>query len=387
MKDLLCPACDKTKLQSVKEKNSQSSVGRCHKCHGMWLNAKVVNVCLQKLAANTSSVPCHAFPSQGRECPQCQVGLYEYCFPGTEVLVDACKQCNGIWLDAGEWQQIRNDKQKRYNTTNPETQAEQAASSTDQSCGESTDKAKLEQENKGDIKSSCYEHFQGVTEFIIQQETHFLETFTPIERANHYKVTLHERNDSGSYYRYGDITERSDSFLSILNLQFLGPMRAFTVTYTTREGEILLTLKKKFSFYFHELWVYGPQNKLLGKIRRKHKWVHHYYHLIDKDDNFLMEIKGPNILSVNRAMMEWDYKVRAPGNNNIALIRKQYSGLMKEVFTDSDQFNCQILQEVSTKERMLIFSAFVLIDITQFENNSHEIGSFDITSFLFDHRL
>ena len=42
-----------------------------------------------------------------RLCPKCEKALYEFDYPQTYVTIDMCKKCGGLWLDAGEFKEIR----------------------------------------------------------------------------------------------------------------------------------------------------------------------------------------------------------------------------------------------------------------------------------------
>src|SRR5262245_10389619 len=55
-------------------------------------------------------------PSRKRECPRCEgVKLHRHYFSSKKrVQVDQCPGCGGYWLDAGELEQIRNEKTETF---------------------------------------------------------------------------------------------------------------------------------------------------------------------------------------------------------------------------------------------------------------------------------
>lgn len=42
----------------------------------------------------------------GRFCPEDEVELVEYAFAGSEIRIEQCLTCSGIWLDAGELKKL-----------------------------------------------------------------------------------------------------------------------------------------------------------------------------------------------------------------------------------------------------------------------------------------
>lgn len=83
-------------------------VEMCSKCEGMWFDAGELTVLIEvykKFDPQTGK------PS-GVDCLRCGAGLVELPYPGTEILIDRCPDCQGIWLDQGEFQQLRAEMKK-----------------------------------------------------------------------------------------------------------------------------------------------------------------------------------------------------------------------------------------------------------------------------------
>jgi Zn-finger nucleic acid-binding protein len=45
------------------------------------------------------------------KCPVCAKGLYAFHYPHTQVTVEACKECEGLWLNTGEVKAIHKARQ------------------------------------------------------------------------------------------------------------------------------------------------------------------------------------------------------------------------------------------------------------------------------------
>lgn len=74
----------------------------------------------------------------------------------------------------------------------------------------------------------------------------------------------------------------------------------------------------------------------------------------------------------------WSYELHiypanaGPETPSIGKIKKKWSGLGKELFTDADNFVVEFPQNASGKERMLLLTALFFIDFLFFENNQQQ---------------
>lgn len=101
-----CPKCGGTYLKEVKVKSTGMKVDHCPKCKGIWFDAQELEAVL-KVASKELAVPSDARESAALSCPRCNVLLYQFQYPQTLVQVEMCKQCGGLWLDAGEFTEIK----------------------------------------------------------------------------------------------------------------------------------------------------------------------------------------------------------------------------------------------------------------------------------------
>jgi len=98
-----CPN-DNEQLEKVLFHNVE--VDYCPKCLGIWFNKDEqlnwVDIDLWRDKAKFKV-------SHGdKHCPVCRGGLREVAYDDSKVKVDFCKNCEGIWLDRGEFKQIIN---------------------------------------------------------------------------------------------------------------------------------------------------------------------------------------------------------------------------------------------------------------------------------------
>lgn len=110
---MLCPR-DQTQLHAEKYEG-EVQVDRCHSCDGVWLQRNELEAIQELLERDYSAqlrgidVVAQAYERArqssrpGALCPKCAKPLhaeeYAYC---SQIIVDRCGTCGGIWLDSGE---------------------------------------------------------------------------------------------------------------------------------------------------------------------------------------------------------------------------------------------------------------------------------------------
>lgn len=104
-----CPKCRSETLADFKVE--QVSVDRCSACDGIWFDAEELGVLLAEDAKQVASLRrgnLHeelagkkgACPRDGEEL------LRVYSAVDKTVILDACPDCGGIWLDGGEFEKL-----------------------------------------------------------------------------------------------------------------------------------------------------------------------------------------------------------------------------------------------------------------------------------------
>ena len=99
-----CPECDET-LVTKTLRPSGVKIDVCPECNGAWFDADEMPEVLS-VASNELKPPSGARPSI-RMCPKGCKRMRAFYYPQTKVLIDLCPQCLGLWLDPGEFAEIR----------------------------------------------------------------------------------------------------------------------------------------------------------------------------------------------------------------------------------------------------------------------------------------
>jgi len=111
-KEKNCAVCDNNKLKNVKIGNME--VGYCEKCQGYWFdkdelrkikdekldNAKWFDFDLWKDFSHFNA------KKSNKKCPTDDIELYALDYDNSDIKIDICKECHGIWLDKGEFKKI-----------------------------------------------------------------------------------------------------------------------------------------------------------------------------------------------------------------------------------------------------------------------------------------
>lgn len=114
---MICPICS-CELRKIKSKNVIIDV--CRNCSGIWFDSGELQLFLQQIIESPDITPestrlftprhvetSHPSVQENRVCPKCSVVMktFNYAYD-SNVFLDKCQNCDGIWAEAGEVKQI-----------------------------------------------------------------------------------------------------------------------------------------------------------------------------------------------------------------------------------------------------------------------------------------
>lgn len=111
MAERLCPQCKIIPLDEKTLSDKLTRIDVCAECRGGWFDATELDRVLST-AVKDLDPPKNAQTS-GRSCPNCNIHLLKFLYPETEIEVDVCSNCSGVWLDRGEFRGI-NEARARF---------------------------------------------------------------------------------------------------------------------------------------------------------------------------------------------------------------------------------------------------------------------------------
>jgi len=109
-----CPKCGTETMNEVSVKGV--AVERCSSCNGTWFDAQELRYLLAEDARHVASLRRGAADEEleGKKglCPRDGAELLRvYSSIDRSVILDACAECRGIWLDGGEFEKLFSARQ------------------------------------------------------------------------------------------------------------------------------------------------------------------------------------------------------------------------------------------------------------------------------------
>ena len=144
---------------------------------------------------------------------------------------------------------------------------------------------------------------------------------------------------------------------------FLKALRPFTIAVLTEDGLVVLRVMRPFRFYFHRAAVVDSHGQSLGAIERRFSVLRRIYSVLDSSGEEVFQLFGP-------ILHPWTFQIRNDGVE-YGKITKTWSGLLKEGFTDADNFGVMFPSEWDVKLKALFLGAVFLIDFVHFENKGN----------------
>jgi uncharacterized protein YxjI len=188
---------------------------------------------------------------------------------------------------------------------------------------------------------------------VVQQRKEMLEVFTDFETANRYTIA----DPSGHTVMHA--AETGTGGMAFITRSFLKTKRPFTMQLVDPAGGLVFTLKRPWNWFFSELHVHDASGQKLGWIDERWAFFARKFTIYGPANEELAELHGP-------FFRPWTFRIRV-GGADVGAIKKQWSGLLKEAFTDADTFGLELGPSMNAQLRALALAATFLIDFLYFE--------------------
>ncbi len=198
------------------------------------------------------------------------------------------------------------------------------------------------------------ERLEFVDTLVVSQEKNWTEIITGLEARNKYNIL----DASGKLIYLA--AEWEGSFWTRIILKSIRP---FTIYIMAPDGSRVLILQRKFRFYLHKLEIFGADWEPLGTIQRRFSFLRRHYSVLNKSGHELFHLLGP-------ILHPWTFIIQTPGRE-IGKITKKWSGLLKEAFTNADNFGVTFPADMDITWKGLLLGAVFLIDFVHFEHRSN----------------
>jgi uncharacterized protein YxjI len=193
--------------------------------------------------------------------------------------------------------------------------------------------------------------FEGASTVAVSQKKEWLEILTDFEHRNRFTVDFDGRDGVLLAVEEGSGLKRF----------FMGSMRPYTLVILTREKKPVLRMHAPFRWIHPEIAVMEPSGKTLGSVRKRFTFPHTRYAVDDAH--------GRRIFDIARGFLKvWTFTIRRDGQD-VAVIRKRWSGVGREMFTDAQHFQLHFPEITDPIERKILLGALFLIDFKHFEDS------------------
>lgn len=188
----------------------------------------------------------------------------------------------------------------------------------------------------------------------MQQKREMAELFG-FETRNKYEIYDDQKNIIGY------CAEQQKGLLGFLLRQLLGHWRSFELHFFDHQRQPLFISKHPFRFFFQEFQIITHQGVTIG-------WVKQRFGIFKKKFDVHNQ-QGEVIYQMRSGFFQfWTFPFYDLNGQMIALIQKKWSGLLKEMFLDADNFSVEFKSDrLSQNDRLVILACSVFTDLQYFE--------------------
>lgn len=191
---------------------------------------------------------------------------------------------------------------------------------------------------------------------IVRQKRELGELFG-FETRNKYLVT----DEQGRELFYA--AEQQKGFFGMLLRQMLGHWRSFEIHLFTPDRKPALVARHPFRIFFQRLEIELPDGRPLGALQQR-------FSILSKKFD-VQDAMGQTVLSVASPLWKpWTFPFATTSGQEVACVRKRWSGLLKEALLDTDNFRVELGKQLKAPERLLILAAAIFIDLQYFERKA-----------------
>jgi uncharacterized protein YxjI len=201
--------------------------------------------------------------------------------------------------------------------------------------------------------------FDHCNALMIRQRKELAEIVLSFETRNKYEVLT----EDGRPVAFA--AEQGKGFAGMLFRQMLGHWRTFDIHVFNPLRDLVMIAHHPFRFLFQRLEVRDAAGAPIGAIQQRFGILYKKFDIEDANGRLLMTMQSP-------LWRIWTFPLMKVGRQ-VSVIKKQWSGLLKEAFTDADNFRIGFdSPDLSSTERALIVAAALFVDLIYFERKSND---------------
>lgn len=211
------------------------------------------------------------------------------------------------------------------------------------------------------------EYLTLVDQLIVKQTVELLEIFTGFESSNRYVI----KNSVGQKVYYA----KEESNFCARNC--CGSLRGFEMRIVDNTGRHVIHLDRPYACQscccpccLQTMEVFSPPGCLIGSIEQNWSLIFPSFTIKNAHGDVVLRIKGPCCTS-NCCCSDVEFDVLSSnGEVKVGKISKQWTGIVKESFTDADNFGITFPMDLDVKMKAVMLGACFLIDMMFFEQKA-----------------
>jgi len=212
------------------------------------------------------------------------------------------------------------------------------------------------------------EYLALVDQLLVQQKTELVEAFIGFETNNKYEI----KNSLGQRVYYA----AEDTNCCTRNI--CGPQRAFTINIVDNTNREVIRLERPMRCTtcwcpccLQRVEVQSPPGEVIGYVKQGWSICKPKFWVQNAAGEDILRIDGPCFTCSMCGDVEFDVSSK-DGSAQVGRISKQWSGLVKEMFTDADNFGVVFPMDLDVKVKATSLAATVLCDFMFFEKKQNE---------------
>ncbi|XP_065413997.1 phospholipid scramblase 1 isoform X1 [Chrysemys picta bellii] len=207
------------------------------------------------------------------------------------------------------------------------------------------------------------EYLSQIDQILVHQQIELLEVLTGFETNNKYEI----KNSLGQRVYFA--AEENDC----CTRNCCGPSRPFTIRIVDNMGQEVITLQRPLRCSscccpccLQELEVQSPPGTPVGYIKQNWHPCLPKFTVQNEAKIDVFKIIGPCV--VCSCCADINFEVKSMDESSVVgRISKQWSGFVREAFTDADNFGIQFPMDLDVKMKAVMVGACFLIDFMFFE--------------------
>lgn len=193
------------------------------------------------------------------------------------------------------------------------------------------------------------------SQIFVQQKRELAE-LVGFETRNKYEIFDQQKT------LIGFCAEQQKGLFGMLLRQLLGHWRSFELYFFDANRQQIMVSRHPFRFIFQEFEIVNNQGVVLGHVKQRFGIFKKKFDVYNPQGEVIFEMRSG-------FFNFWTFPFFDRQGQMAALIQKKWSGLLKELFMDADNFTVEFRSSSLTEnDRLIMLACSVFTDLQYFEN-------------------